>query len=1008
MAQINSTIQENPYVRFLTLTTDDGLSHNHILDILQDEHNYLWIATVNGLNKYDGQLLKSYQNDLDDNNSILPGIVSCIDEDENGRIWIGTENGLCVYNSDSDKFKKINIDYQNIDVNYVRAILNEGDSLLWIDVVSGYLLKFDKKRNQVVKAWEHIRLWQPYYHYHDIYRDKSGLLWLGVRNLSPLYLDEKLDKLVYLPIGSKEGQKTEYDASCYFEDSKGNFWIAGLDGAYIYDKETKIFKRFLKESTFTIIQTANGEIWFGTGSGIFQFDQESNSLQHFSADINSPTSLPNNHINKLYEDNKGSVWIATDEGLAGYRSSNNYIKFYNHIPENKASASSNFVSSSLVDKKGNVWIGYQDHGLDYFNPATGKIKHYNAVESNKYGLPSNKIKCLYEDAFGDIYIGLWAGIGFARKKKDLEQFELFTFNKTSTYQDWYNDFAEDKFGRFYLGLWGAQGLELFDREKGQFIKSLKDKFNSPFESRLITRLFYDSQDRLWMGTTRAGLHIYYPDRDTSRWFYNQAKLHTSFVDLTIYDIFESKNGKIWVAADSLFCYDLEKESFRVWGKQKGLTSNKIFKILEDETGNLWLGTDKGIISFNPDWDYCLSFPDLSGTEMTEELKAGSKLIDGQLLFGGKKGWVVFDPKTVLSRQRLPDIFLTELSVKGELKIPSLSHYSKIRLKHHENFFTVGFTNTDLIASTQYSYRYRLKDLEDNWNYIDKGNALARYTNIKPGKYILEVQLALNNSNWKNIKMKSILIEVETPLWKKTWFILSVAVLLLLAIGFAIRNLYQRIITRRKMAELKELLLRAQINPHFIFNALVAIQGYIYKKEEVEASKYLAEFSKLIRLILENTKQEYITLEKELQLLNYYLSLQKQRFKTKFSYKIDVDPNIDLTFFKLPPMLAQPFVENAIEHGAVKKESGGYVHIRLKLEKNTLVYSIEDNGIGRIKSLALKKGRETHKSFGTEITEERLSCFRKYYNYKISYQIEDLYDSEHNASGTRVTFKIPIN
>lgn len=299
-------------------------------------------------------------------------------------------------------------------------------------------------------------------------------------------------------------------------------------------------------------------------------------------------------------------------------------------------------------------------------------------------------------------------------------------------------------------------------------------------------------------------------------------------------------------------------------------------------------------------------------------------------------------------------------------------------------------------------------MEDNWNYIDKGNALARYTNIKPGEYILEVQLALNNSNWKDIKMKSILIEIESPIWKKVWFILSIVFILILATGFAIRNLYQRIVTRRKMAELKELLLRAQINPHFIFNALVAIQGYIYKKEEVEASKYLAEFSKLIRLILENTKQEYITLEKEVQLLKYYLSLQKQRFKTKFDYIIDIDPTIDLTFFKIPPMLAQPFVENAIEHGAVKRESGGFVHIRLKLEENTIVYIIEDNGMGRIKSLALKKDMETHKSYGTEITEERLGCFRKYYNYKIFYQIEDLYDSENNAAGTRVTFKIPIN
>jgi ligand-binding sensor domain-containing protein len=921
------------------------------------------------LNRYDGHKIKNYQFDPNNANSLPQGIVSCLEEDSDGTLWIGTENGLYVYDSENDQFKKISLDFEDVDVSYVRAMLNEGDSLLWVEVLSGHLLKFDKKKEKVIASWQHTPLWQPYYYYHDIYRDKLGVLWIGARNLHPFYLDEEANKLVYIQVGQKTGQKREEDVSCYFEDSFGKFWISGLDGVYNYNRANNYFTRFLPVSTFTIIQTENGNVWFGTGKGIYQYDKEANKLYHYDADINSPNSLPNNHINKLYEDKQGTIWIGTDDGLAMYMASNEYIKYFNHIPGNNQTASSDFVTASIVDYEGNVWIGYQDHGIDFYNPLTGRIKNYKSSKSVKNSLPSDKISCFYEDYYGDLYIGLWDGIGFTRKKKDKEQFELFTFNRTTTYEDWYYDFTEDSLGNFYIGFWGAQGLRLFDREKGVFERGLKNKFEAPFESRLITCLFSDTKNQIWMGTTRSGLHIYYPETDTSKWFYNQPELNTSFVGLTVYDILEDKEGNIWIAADSLFRYSSKTESFKVWGKGKGLTSSHIYKILEDDHGNLWLGTDKGIISFNPKWDYCLSFPELASMEMNEYLSTGSKLKDGRFLFGGKTGWVIFDPEIVLSKQGLPDIFLTELNVKGELKISNLSHVSQIDLEYHENFFSVGFSNTDLTAITKYSYRYRLNNLENNWTYIEKGKPVARYTNIQPGEYILEIQMAHNNSNWKDIKVKSIVIDIQPPFWKRNWFIIA-AILIPLAILFIlVRNFYQRLSTKRKMAELKELLLRAQINPHFIFNALVAIQGYIYKKEEKEAGKYLAEFSKLIRLILENTRKEYITLEKEVLMLEYYLSLQKQRYKTKFTYLIEIDPNIDLTFVKIPPMLAQPFVENAIEHGVTKLQSGGHIRIHLYIEKNKIVYIIEDNGIGRAKSLESKKSMETHESYGTEITED---------------------------------------
>ncbi len=1001
----NLPVYENYHSQFITLTTKDGLSNNHILDITQDRSNFLWIATLNGLNKYDGQTIKQYVHDPAKKNTIPPGIIYDIEVDEEGILWLGTEKGLFYYDAYNDSFKEFKLTFDNQTLTHVRAILNEGDSLLWIEDVKGYLLKYDKKTKLLSDFWKHERVLQDYYYYHQIYRDTKGVLWVGARNYFPRYLDVKADRLESLKIGNLPGMKKSNDVACYFEDSYGNFWVAGLDGAYTYDRKTDKFDRFLDMGVSSIIESHHGDVWFGTKKGIYQYDVEKQVMQHYLADINSDITLPDNYINILFEDKQGNIWIGTVKGLALYKASNEYLRVLNHIPANKQTISSNFITSSLLDKNNNLWIGHENAGIDILSLDNGSIKHLN--KSN--GFPSDKIKCFYQDSYGDIYVGLWEGVGFARikQRREKEEIDLFRYYYQDTYKDWYKDFAEDSLGNFYVGFWGGCGLSLFDRKKGEFIRSLRYKFYRDFESRLITKLLYDSEGRLWMGTTHSGVHIYYPSDDTSECFFNQPSIKTSFEKLIVHDIYESTNGKIWIAADSLFCYEPETKSFKVWGKGKGLPNNNVYKILEDDKNNLWLGTERGILCFNPEWDYCLSFPDLEDMEMNHDLNAARKLPDGQLLFGGLTGMVIFDPETVINNQSLPDIMLTELKVKGEMKIPNLFTFSEIELAYHENFFTVGFSNTDLTSISKYSYRYRLIELEGNWNYIKAGNYMARYTNIKPGNYTLEIQLALNSSNWEDIKVKTLDIKITPPFWETYWFVLLVIAVVLSIAALVFRFVFRRMQTKRKMSELKDLLLRAQINPHFIFNALGAIQGYIYKKEEKEAGKYLAEFSKLIRLILENTKQEFITLEKEIQLLEYYLSLQEQRFKTKFTFSIEVDENIDLEQTFIPPMLAQPFVENAVEHGVTQRETPGHVFIKIKFDEPHIVYIIEDDGIGRKKSMSLKKGKEIHKSYGTEITEERLNLIKRKYRFEVDYQIEDLYE-DNIAKGTRVTFKIPAN
>lgn len=214
--------------------------------------------------------------------------------------------------------------------------------------------------------------------------------------------------------------------------------------------------------------------------------------------------------------------------------------------------------------------------------------------------------------------------------------------------------------------------------------------------------------------------------------------------------------------------------------------------------------------------------------------------------------------------------------------------------------------------------------------------------------------------------------------------------------------------KRKIIELEQKFLISQLNPHFIFNSLTAIQSYIFRNEPYYAGKYLANFSKLIRLFLENSRQKFISIAKEKETLNYYLDLQAFRFDGKFEYSICVDPNIDEEHIHVPPMLAQPFIENSIEHGIIHLGHKGKIDIRYNLYNNSLIIEIEDNGIGIKNTQGPKNEKwQKHKSLATLIIQERLKNLKKIYGKTVKMEITDLSSQgDPKKEGTLIRFTMP--
>jgi len=225
---------------------------------------------------------------------------------------------------------------------------------------------------------------------------------------------------------------------------------------------------------------------------------------------------------------------------------------------------------------------------------------------------------------------------------------------------------------------------------------------------------------------------------------------------------------------------------------------------------------------------------------------------------------------------------------------------------------------------------------------------------------------------------------------------------------AIRDITDKINAEKEIEKLKQMLLKSQMNPHFVFNSLIAIQSFIHKKKPIEASKYLSSFAKLIRYILNSSTEDYVPIEKEIQAINHYLELQKLRFDNKFDYSVYIDPEINIEMISIPPMLVQPFIENAIEHGIQHKKTKGNIDIRFVLKDNTIFFKVEDDGIGRAKAGKLNKNKdEIHKPFGTSITIKRIENLNKSLSQKIKLNVIDLKDNKGNITGTKVTLNIPF-
>ena len=763
-------------------------------------------------------------------------------------------------------------------------------------------------------------------------------------------------------------------------------------------------------------------IWAATNAGLQLIDgiPKKNIPITFTA-LPPPFDIPDlkqKKIFDLFEDAESVMWFATAEGIVKVNTdgSHQLITVKNGLP-------SNIVTSIFQDKEKNLWFGTAG-GLAKL--ITRQSIRLYPMENGFY--VSDYLHLLYPFKKNKILIGTTKGsLVFDKSTAD---FTPVANNEREVFYSVISKTAP-------VLLLGVNGMATFDSATFHYSnifplplkltsRIISDKDNNLFVSNTdqlffisgktqykvldsrASSLLIDKKGDLWVGTWQNGLfRIRYSF--TNNRFTTVASDHY-LLNENIRCLYEDASGNIWVGTRYQGVYRFmknEKDSFNItnFSQSNGLSSNFVRGIREDANGNYWIafyqGLDKliphdsgfrvfnfsrinnyfaGIIGIETDADHALWIATTEGL---------AQITDGEM-------------------EKLPPlpVYITKI-FSPDSSYPVSP--KQIQLNYLQNQLQFEFSAPSYINEKQVLYSYRLSGSSAmTWSVANNQHSVS-YASLQPGSYLFEVRTLGWNGDWGSAAKFEFII--RPPFWKTWWFITALFILIGYMIYWLIRKRIKAIrheaAMKQKIAETETIALRAQMNPHFIFNCLNSIDNLIQINEREKATLYLSKFAKLIRSILENSVNNAVPCWKDMETLQLYLELEALRFDNKFTYQVSMSDEIQNGDYKVPPLVIQPFVENAIHHGLLNKIEGDKkLLVTVSVSGNHIHYIIQDNGVGRATAAAYKQlDKPAHSSMGMQITADRIDLFNQRTHGSV--KVTDLYDDMNSPVGTKVEVELNI-
>jgi ligand-binding sensor domain-containing protein len=943
----------------------DGLPSNNIYYVLQDRDNYLWFSTDVGVVRYNGREFIHYNTDdgLPDNE------VFQMYQDSKGRIWFVTLNGKLGFYWNHMFYNEKNTPWlrNNILTNILVDIYDDAKSNVFItDRISGiYKLDADGKPSEIA-----------------LYKYKSAT---GFNHILRLFSgDQNQTQLltiggIYTPDGRpvlkfpKKLIETSVIRSCILGD---RVYFNSGNSIYQYHAR-KLEKLFSLPVDPMMIISVNAEtkdiFWIGTRTGLYRVEKKQDGYvwRKFFDKLS---------VSHWMKDRDGNHWVTTlEEGV--FMMPNLDVSIIDNLRNNKITVLSKDADNTL-------WAGSSD--AYYYHFDKGGTATFEASLHGK-----NMIKDIVHSESKTIAIGN-KGVSIRENAKQ------------SAMPIGHNSLLVDRHGNYWLG-----GTIIAKLSPGQYKNLTPESISELYRKTLrltkrTNKMILGKGDDIWIGTN-FGLYKYSPRDSMQNYTAKLADINTSVEDL----YFDEPKNRLIVATNSMGIIILENEKIVAHlGKHDNLSNNTCRSVCRAGQDSYWIGTNTGLdrVSLRHGKFTAGNFNSFAGLENG---KVNDVVMIGDTLYlATDKGIVYFNPHRINRRKTNPVIHLTDFRVNSK----SIPFGQTIRLESDQNELAIAYDGISFVENNKIKYYYILEGTDDKW-YVTTSNQI-NYKALAPGDYTFKVYMkdSLGNPS----ATTQIRFYINKPFWKTIPFIVAFLLMSLALLFYiwkmrlaklehkfylekkAIQAERDKANLEREMIALEQKALRLQMNPHFIFNALNTIKGYYAEGNDIKASDYISKFSKLLRMLLENTEQ-LIPLSKEIEMLRLYIALTQIRYKNKFDFEMTVDPNLNLEDTAIPALLLQPMVENAIIHGLAPKKDKGLLQIEFHATGAQLICIVADNGIGR---KASQKQDRDHVSKATEITRERIALLQNGTAFSMI-AISDLADQNGEAAGTKVAISIPL-
>jgi ligand-binding sensor domain-containing protein len=993
---------------FKHYTSKDGLTDNNIVGIQQDSAGYVWIATLHGLNRFDGNIFKTFlktsrYNRIPDDaifSMKLLGRELAIATDDGAQIISTntlTQKDLFIPSSDALHYWSNSCRYVNVDKQGNYGVSTKTG--FYIFSPQGQL----KKRFDYFTEKDIGHSWMMFGNH--VFKLADGDLMQ--QNSSGL--------LIYDPI-----KNVLAEASSYYPKIREIDPSLNNQQLFLFVSSYQLLLLNVNNNSFDLIDIRNGNsksfpaciklqeeigwqtnpVFLDNSTLAINSRNKGFFLVHIDTLAKTISCLPeryfNGHFcNTIFLDNQKRIWIGTNKGLYVQNIRPSII---NSFKIDDGFSKDNFAITSLFITHDKIFAGTSKKNILVINKANKKI--IKRLQLVTHPFLSNQVTNFQHLSPDTLLVSTTSGINWLNVKNlstgqpDFETFRDSSFTVNFLFADksaniW---LPNNKINTIYSYNVGTRKMQLINDESQKLFKI--NQSNSIAE---------DKEGNIWFGGDAI-----------ARWNSRLRKMDTLIERLPTqknwkkgFFVMSDSKGEIWImlngdgfARITNNLMHLRPEN--ILPDNKGIyptmLRDKIFVPTTTGLGFLDLKTGKGVIFHNQD-----GLPDKPITTIQFAIDS----TDGSTWFACED-ILCNIPSSASNYYRQPPVLaVSDVAVINDTVINYPNNI--IQLKYNQNDINVSFSAINFIDPENMRFAYRINNREDS-SWIEAGNQPnILLTNISPGNYKLEMKLYAYDNKWPE-QIKEIQFSIQPPFWKTWWFFSMIALVIIAGIYFVYTNRISEVRKRaridKQMAEYEIKALHAQMNPHFIFNCLNSIREMILNNENQQASHYLSKFAHLIRVTLNNSSRPFISLQNTVDYLKRYLEMEQIR-KTNFSYLINVDESLEPEEVFLPPMLIQPFIENAIWHGASTANGMVQINIRFLTQNNHLVCIVEDNGMGIQASLKKKYERPEiqadHLSLGISNVKQRIHVLNEKYNLHSRVTIEDKSNlTAYDETGTIVT------